>query len=226
MRALIRAGIVCAGIVYATSTWAEPRIDVRTAYQRALKLANSGAAEQALAVIKEGLVAAPRNLPLLGLKGTVLLSLYDHAGALAAYQVYLDTGARGANRREAQKIVDSLRAVQSTFIEVTVADAPATILVAFSCKRRGICPSCTARRMADTAAYLVDRVLPSAPYRQWVLSLPAGGARTCRARRRRARRRAAAASRSPARTGSSGFDTARLNTNVPRKTPDTVSNRA
>ena len=40
------------------------------------------------------------------------------------------------------------------------------ILVAFSCKRRGICPSCTARRMADTAAHLVDRVLPQAPYRQ------------------------------------------------------------
>jgi hypothetical protein len=26
--------------------------------------------------------------------------------------------------------------------------------------------------MADTAAHLVDRVLPSAPYRQWVLSVP------------------------------------------------------
>jgi hypothetical protein len=36
------------------------------------------------------------------------------------------------------------------------------ILVAFSCKRLGICPSCTARRVADTAAHLVDRVLPSA----------------------------------------------------------------
>src|SRR5262245_34956965 len=36
------------------------------------------------------------------------------------------------------------------------------IVVAFSCKRRGICPSCTARRMADTAAHLVDRVLPRA----------------------------------------------------------------
>jgi hypothetical protein len=26
--------------------------------------------------------------------------------------------------------------------------------------------------MADTAAHLVDRVLPSAPYRQWVLTVP------------------------------------------------------
>ena len=46
------------------------------------------------------------------------------------------------------------------------------IVVAFSCKRRGICPSCTARRMADTAAHLVTRVLPRAPYRQWVFTVP------------------------------------------------------
>lgn len=46
------------------------------------------------------------------------------------------------------------------------------LLVAFSCKKRGICPSCNARRMADTAARLVDRVLPDVRLRQWVLSLP------------------------------------------------------
>src|SRR5207244_68488 len=34
------------------------------------------------------------------------------------------------------------------------------------------CPSCTTRRMHDTAARLVDRVLPHVPVRQWVLSLP------------------------------------------------------
>ncbi len=45
-------------------------------------------------------------------------------------------------------------------------------LVAFSCKRRGFCPSCGGRRMADTAAHLVDRVLPEVPVRQWVLTLP------------------------------------------------------
>ncbi len=45
-------------------------------------------------------------------------------------------------------------------------------LVAFSCKGRGFCPSCVGRRMADTAAHLVDRVLPEVPVRQWVLSLP------------------------------------------------------
>lgn len=45
-------------------------------------------------------------------------------------------------------------------------------IVAFSCKHRGFCPSCLDRRMADTAAHLVDHVLPHVPVRQWVLSLP------------------------------------------------------
>ena len=46
------------------------------------------------------------------------------------------------------------------------------LLVAFSCKHRGLCPSCTARRMADTATHLLDRVLPQARYRQWVFTVP------------------------------------------------------
>jgi hypothetical protein len=44
--------------------------------------------------------------------------------------------------------------------------------LAFSCKRRGFCPLCGAKRMSETAAYLVDHVIPSVPVRQWVLSLP------------------------------------------------------
>ncbi len=45
-------------------------------------------------------------------------------------------------------------------------------LVAFSCKCRGFCPSCSARRMVETAAHLVDHVFPRIPVRQWVLSFP------------------------------------------------------
>ena len=45
-------------------------------------------------------------------------------------------------------------------------------LVAFSCKGRGICPSCNTRHMTETAAHLVDHVFPKVPVRQWVLSLP------------------------------------------------------
>lgn len=46
------------------------------------------------------------------------------------------------------------------------------MLVAFSCKRRGFCPSCGARRMSESAAHLVDCVLPMKPIRQWVLTFP------------------------------------------------------
>ena len=45
-------------------------------------------------------------------------------------------------------------------------------IVPFSCKGRGFCSSCGGRRMADTAAHLVDRVLPEVRARQWVLTLP------------------------------------------------------
>lgn len=39
-------------------------------------------------------------------------------------------------------------------------------LLAFSCKRRGFCPSCGARRMSQTAAHLVDHVIPHVSVRQ------------------------------------------------------------
>ncbi len=45
-------------------------------------------------------------------------------------------------------------------------------LVAFSCKARGACPSCGAKRMVQTAAHLVEHVIPHVPVRQWVLSVP------------------------------------------------------
>ena len=45
-------------------------------------------------------------------------------------------------------------------------------LIGFSCKGRGVCPSCNGRRMAQTAAHLVDRVIPPVPVRQRVISVP------------------------------------------------------
>jgi hypothetical protein len=44
--------------------------------------------------------------------------------------------------------------------------------VAFSCKRRGWCPSCASRRMAESGAHLVDNVLPKAPH--WSTRGPVG----------------------------------------------------
>lgn len=58
------------------------------------------------------------------------------------------------------------------FLRVHCDDCGCDRLVAFSCKGRGFCPSCGGRRMADTAAHLVERVLPEVPIRQWVFTLP------------------------------------------------------
>ena len=58
------------------------------------------------------------------------------------------------------------------FLRVRCAECAHEKLVAFSCKRRGFCPSCGAQRMAESAAHLVDEVIPRVPVRQWVLSFP------------------------------------------------------
>ena len=48
-------------------------------------------------------------------------------------------------------------------------------LVVFSCKRRGFCSSCGARRMAESSALLVDEVFPHQPVRQWGNELACAG---------------------------------------------------
>lgn len=58
------------------------------------------------------------------------------------------------------------------FARARGADCGHDFIVAYSCKGRGICPSCTTRRMAETAAHLVDHVFLRLPVRQWVLSFP------------------------------------------------------
>ena len=58
------------------------------------------------------------------------------------------------------------------FIRLRCPDCAAERALPFSCKGRGLCPSCGARRMHDTAHHLVERVLPDVPIRQYVLSPP------------------------------------------------------
>jgi len=52
------------------------------------------------------------------------------------------------------------------FMRVRCAACGHEKLVAFSCKLRGICPSCGGRRMAETAAWLVDHIIPKVPVRE------------------------------------------------------------
>src|SRR3989442_7660579 len=58
------------------------------------------------------------------------------------------------------------------FLRLGCDTCPKELLLPFSCKRRGFCPTCAARRMAQTATHLVTRVIPWVPTRQWVVSVP------------------------------------------------------
>jgi hypothetical protein len=58
------------------------------------------------------------------------------------------------------------------FLRLRCEDCHQEKLLAFSCKKRGFCSSCGGRRMAESAAHLVDDVFPREGVRQWVLSFP------------------------------------------------------
>ena len=79
------------------------------------------------------------------------------------------------NRRQRQMCIrDRVQCgrLEHGFLRMRCNHCHAEHLVAFSCKCRGFCPSCGARRMAESAALLVDEVLPEQPMAQWVLSFP------------------------------------------------------
>lgn len=58
------------------------------------------------------------------------------------------------------------------FVHVRCKDCGHGRVVGFSCKRRGFCPSCLGRRMADTAAFCTEHLFPKVPVRQFVLTVP------------------------------------------------------
>jgi hypothetical protein len=61
--------------------------------------------------------------------------------------------------------------LENGFVRCYCKTCQAEVLVSFSCKCRGVCPSCHGRRQAESAIHL-DEIFPNYQYRQWVLSLP------------------------------------------------------
>jgi hypothetical protein len=146
-------------IVWTGVAPAAPKVDARAKEVRAARLDARGEDEQALVAIEDGLALAPKDLKLLELRGRVLLKQREYAGALAAYQAYLDAGAKGANRRQAQTIVEKLGAVQSTFLAVTLDNGPADIYL--DSKTQGVfctaAPSCTQPVFAGQYKVIAER---------------------------------------------------------------------
>ncbi len=61
---------------------------------------------------------------------------------------------------------------ESGFARVRCTRCPNEFLVAFSCKGRGLCPSCGAKRAAILAEMLQNQILADVPHAQWVFSIP------------------------------------------------------
>ena len=58
------------------------------------------------------------------------------------------------------------------FARVRCRRCPQEFLVAFSCKGRGLCPSCGAKRAAELAAFLADEIVEDVGHAQWVFTVP------------------------------------------------------
>ena len=58
------------------------------------------------------------------------------------------------------------------FARIRCPDCAAEFLLAFSCKGRGLCPSCGAKRAAEFAAFLKDEVVADVGHAQWVFTVP------------------------------------------------------
>ena len=71
----------------------------------------------------------------------------------------------------------SLKTILSAGFSPTVSPEPivqtaVVIFLAYSCKKRGVCPSCNTKHMIFITLHLLEEVLPKLPLRQWVLSVP------------------------------------------------------
>lgn len=62
--------------------------------------------------------------------------------------------------------------LQKGLLRVRCEDCHHERLLAFSCKKRGFCPSCLGRKQALTTEFLMEELLPHVPIRQYVLSFP------------------------------------------------------
>jgi len=105
---------------------------------------------------------------------TVLYTVIaDHLETFLA-SLDADPDATGLPAYVERELYDYLRCgiLAHGFLRLGCDTCPKELLLPFSCKRRGFCPSCAARRMAQTAAHLVECVIPWVPTRQWVVSVP------------------------------------------------------
>ena len=101
-----------------------------------------------------------------------------HVGKPGASQVLAEFG--HCTERRLEQVVAVMAGLERGALLVREAIGPATqrivvqrlFVYAVQDGKLKECWACGARRMAQTAAHLVDHVIPHVPVRQWMLSLP------------------------------------------------------
>jgi hypothetical protein len=166
MPAVVQLWIGCVILAWVTLAAAAPsaapaphRPAAPAAYRSAVQLVAAGKYQQALSAIDDGLAAAPTDLSLLGLKGSVLSELDDLAGALAAYEAYRDN-AVGAKRRRVLTIIDTLLPVKTTALEVALANGPADVYYVKARSKRRLCsptPPCRKPMLPGDYTVIAER---------------------------------------------------------------------
>jgi len=159
-------------IVYAAAAWSvawlcvqpsaalgAPRVTPQAQYRAASAQYSSGNYDQALALLDKGLAVAPKDVKLLRLRATLLLELRNYSEALIAFDALLAAGVRGADRLRSEEIVKKLRAVQTTSLDITFTNGPATAYL--DSKSLGaLCPagpSCKLAVLPDEYTVIVER---------------------------------------------------------------------
>jgi len=96
---------------------------------------------------------------------TLLYQLVEH---YPVFKASLDDQGQSLPHYIQQEFDDFLQCgrLEYGFLPVRCEDCHHERLLAFSCKRRGFCLNCGARRMVESAALLVDEGFPVAPIRQ------------------------------------------------------------
>jgi PEGA domain len=157
MLALIRTLIVGASVLWAGIATARPRAE--TPYEAAVRLISSGDPDGALKVLTEGLPATPKDLRMLALKASVLITLRDYAGALQTYQEYVAAGAKGAGLRQALKQIERLKVALATSLEVTATNGAVTVYL--DTKTKGVfctaAPTCKKEEFPGDYKVIVER---------------------------------------------------------------------
>jgi tetratricopeptide (TPR) repeat protein len=108
-------------------TPAAPKVDPREQLKDAERHHQSGKYDEALAAIDAGLAVAPKDIPLLTLKGEVLLKTNDEPGALDTYKTLYKLLPEGFQKVTVGKTIANLTSKQTTFVEVTVTNGPAEV---------------------------------------------------------------------------------------------------